>query len=366
MDRLTLVSPYVFVIGYIGYITTGVLYFSLVTDKFSIYYETFLFMAAGLLFYVLGCQFVFPDKKRIYFVLTGAAIAFYSIQEYYVVGIAIPVVSLFFLWSMEKIKAEYYVIIGVVLLTIELVVKGVPLFTPTLRRDYVDAVFIFGYTFLFLGLTFMAKTWQTKYIIAVFLGSLGLLSLFTYRVYVLELVIAGVISLYMLKKIKLIHVIGSALPLFGLILFLGYIGVTYQDWKLNAVELFFYRPAFTFGVLNKIVHEAGYFGITHGTLWLNVQSTIVIGPYLFGYESNITSTVMGPLIFDGGIFELGLMAFFGTGANTVYRKALTDRSKVPYYAILMAMFLVGIDVSFIPSIVLLFLAGLYLVSDAGT
>ena len=151
--------------------------------------------------------------------------------------------------------------------------------------------------------------------------------------------------------------------MFLLILVVGYIGVSYQEWKFNPLELFFFRPAFTFGVLNRVVSEAGFFGITHGGLWLKFSSATVMGPYLFGYESNITSTIMGPLIFDGGIAELGVMAFFGAAANTVYKKALQSKSKIPYYSILMGMFLVGVDVSFIPSIVLLFLIGLYLVSS---
>jgi hypothetical protein len=212
----------------------------------------------------------------------------------------------------------------------------------------------------------MTKDRDIKYVVGLFLGSLVLLSLFTYRVYVLELIIVVFTSLYMLRKVRILHVVAAAVPLFVLILGLGYIGVAYQEWNFNAIELFLFRPAFTVGVLSTIVHEAGYLGITHGRIWLHFTSTTIIGPHLFGYECNITSTVMGPLIFDGGIFELGLMAFFGAAMNTMYRKALQNKEKIPYYAIVLAIFLVGVDVSFIPSLVLLLFAGLYLASEPGT
>jgi hypothetical protein len=355
-----------FVVAFVGYVVMGVVWFPLVESQFSLHPETFLFIAAGLGCYIVGCQVVLPDKKRLYLTVTVGIVAFYSYQEYQMAGLVIPLVGMIFLMYVERMKAEYLLVIGIFLLAGELLVKGVPLFDSELRKGYVDAVFIFGYSFLFLGLTFMTRHWDTHYIVLLFAGSLVLLSLFTYRVYVIELVIVVVVSLYMLKKVKLLHVAASGIPLFLLVLLLGYIGVSYQSWKLNVIELFFYRPAFTLGVLSRIVHEAGYSGIAHGGLWLHIQSTVVIGPYLFGYESNITSTIMGPLIFDGGIVELGLMAFFGAGVHTLYRKALADESRVPYYAVLMAMVLVGVDVSFIPSIVILFFAGLYLVSEAGT
>lgn len=365
MDRLTLVSPYIFVVTYLGYIGLGILFFSQVSNQFVIYSETFLFVGAGLGFYILGCQFMLPDKKKLYFLLTAGFVTFYGYQEYHFPGLIIPVVGLTLLRFLEKMKAEHLLIMGISFLTIELLMKGVPILNPELRKGYADPLFILGYASLFVGLAFLARS-HVKCVFLLFLGSAALLSLFTYRVYIAELAIVVFVSLYILRKIQLIHVIMAAIPLFFLILLVGYIGVAYQEWELDAFDLFFLRPAFTFGVLNRIVHEAGYFGILHGKLWLKFTCGTVIGNSLFGYECNITSTILGPLIFDGGILELGLMAFFGAGTNTVYRKALIDSSKVPYYAILTAIFLVGIDVSFVPSIVMLFLAALYLVSEPET
>jgi hypothetical protein len=362
----TLVSPEIFALGFIGYVVVGILSFSLISDTFILYYEVFLYSAIGLLFYVVGCQITLPDRKMVYLFLTVGIGIFYSVQEYGEFGLVLPVFGVFALILIGKMRGEMLVGIGILLLVIQLMVGGIPLYDPELRRANVSLLFIFGYVFLFLGITFMTKDRDIKYIVGLFLGSLVLLSLFTYRVYVLELIIVVVTSLYMLRKVRTLHVVAAAVPLFVLILGLGYIGVAYQEWKFNAIELFLFRPAFTVGVLSTIVHEAGYFGITHGKIWLHFTSTTIIGPHLFGYDCNITSTVMGPLIFDGGIFELGLMAFFGAALNTMYRKALQNREKIPYYAIVLAIFLVGVDVSFIPSLVLLLFAGLYLASDSGT
>lgn len=361
-----MVSPYLFVICYIAYIAMGITSFSLVSDQFMIYPVTFLFIGVGLTLYVVGCQFVLPDKRRFYFLLLAFVVTFYAYKEYGLLGLGIPIFGMIALSYVEKMKAEWFLTLGISLLVIQLLWGGIPLLDSQIRRASVTPLFVFGYSFLFLGLTFLTVSKDLKYVIAASISSLILLSLFTFRVYIMELVIAVFVSLYMLRKIKVMHVIITALPLFLLILVIGYISVSYQEWKFNPLELFFFRPAFTFGVLNKVVHEAQFLGIAHGEIWLRVSSAEIIGTYLFGYESNITSTIMGPLIFDGGIAELGVMAFFGAVANTVYRKAVKDKSKIPYYSILMAMFLVGIDVSFIPSIVFLFLAGLYLVSAPGT
>jgi hypothetical protein len=366
MDSVKVVSPYLFVLCYIGYVIMGITSFSLVSYQFIIYPVTFLFIGVGLTLYVLGCQIVLPDKRRFYFLLLAVVVTFYAYREYGVLGLGIPVFGMIALSKVEKMKVEWFLALGVSLLVIQLFMGGIPLMDSQIRRASVTPLFVFGYSFLFLGLTFMIVSKDLKYVAVASVGSLILLSLFTFRVYIMELVIAVFVSLYMLRKIRVMQVIISAVPLFLLILVIGYIGVSYQEWKFNPLELFLFRPAFTFGVLNKVVHEAQYLGIAHGEIWLKVSSAEIMGTYLFGYESNITSTIMGPLIFDGGIAELGVMAFFGAVANTVYRKAVTHESKIPYYSILMAMFLVGIDVSFIPSIVFLFLAGLYLVSAPGT
>ncbi len=360
-----LVSPYIFVVLCTGFFVTGLFCSSLVKN-FSLHPVAFLFIGVGLAFYVIGCQFVLPDKRRLYFWLTISVVTFYGFQQYGLVGLSLAVVAVLFLLFIERTKGEWLVIIGVSLFLVELVTKGVPLFDAELRKDYVDAVFILGYCFLFLGITFMAKSYDTKYVVGLLVGSSVLLSLFTYRVYVLELVIVVMVSLYMLGKVKLTHIVVSGVLLFLLVLFIGLRGVAYQKWDFNALELFLFRPAFTFNVLNELVRKAGWFGITHGGIWLHFSCGTTIGEYVFGIKSNITGTVLGPLILDGGIFELVLMAFFGAVMNTMYRKALRDGGKVPFYAVALAIFLVGVDVSFVPSIVLLMVAGLYFVSEGGT
>ncbi|MBU7033461.1 MAG: hypothetical protein HXS53_13090, partial [Theionarchaea archaeon] len=314
--------------------------------------------------YVLGCQVTLPSMRTGYFVLTGVVVAFFSFQEYGLIGMIIPVIGLLALRLIEKIQAQWLFLTGVLLLTVQLIIGGIPLFDTILRKVSVTPLFVFGYCFLFVGITFMIRTLNLGYMILAILTSLILLSAFTFRVYILELMIAIFLTLYLYKKVRMIHICMSAVPLLLLIIIIGYVGVLYQDWKLNPLELFMYRPAFTFGVLNKIVGVAGISGISHGRIWLHFASATFIGSHLFGCDCNITSTIMGPLIFDGGLLELGLcMAFFGSASQTLYKKAEKDPNTVPYYAILMAMILVGVDVSFIPSIIVLFLVGLYLSSD---
>jgi hypothetical protein len=367
MDRkLLLVSPYIFVVLYIVYILIGVIFFSYVSDTFSMYSMTFVYIGAGLSFYVIGCQFTLPNAKTLYFVLTAALVVFYPYQEYGVsiLVLIIPAVAISVLLFVNKIKGEYLVATGIALLILRLLVKGVPLLAPELRTGNVDVPFLTGHIFLLVGTAFLTRKWDTKYIIALFLGGLLLLSVFTYRNVIIQFVIVVFTCLYMFKKINIKHMVVTVLPVFVLIVFIGFMGVQYQSWHLNPWELFVYRPAFTLGFLNMIVDKAGWFGITHGDVWMHFTSTYVIGPMMFGYECSITSTVMGPLIFDGGIIELGVMAFFGAGLNTMYKKALQNSKNIPFYALVLAIFLVGVDVSFIPSLVILFFAGLYMVSDS--
>jgi hypothetical protein len=327
------------------------------------YPVTFFFIGAGLGAFMLGSQITLPDMKRGYFVLIGLIVAFYSIQEYGIVGLILPVGGLCALTLIEKISARWLFFLGCVLLVIQLIHGGIPLLNTVLRKATVTPLFVFGYCFLFLGVTFMIRTFALKEVIIATLISLGLLSVFTFRVYILELMVAVLLSLYLYEKIKISQIILIAIPLFILLIVVGYVGVLYQEWTLNPLELFMYRPAFTFGVLNEIVHSAGISGISHGHIWLHFSSATYIGSSLFGCDCNITSTIMGPLIFDGGLFELLLcMTFFGSASFTIYKKAMKNQSYIPYYAICMAMILVGVDVSFIPSIIVLFLVGLFLVS----
>lgn len=354
----------IFIIAYVAYVGMGLVSFSLV--EFSLYPLTFLYILIGLLFYFVGCQFVLPDKRKFYFVLTIVVTTFYSYQHYHFLGLIIPLVAVVSLLFLERAKGEWLFAGGCLLLVAELVIKGVPLFHVELRKDYADPMFILGYCFLFLGVTFLARTWERKYVLGLLAGGLVLLSLFTYRVYVMELVIVVVVPLYMLQKIRLTHIIGLGLPVIALVLFLGYRGVAYQQWQFNALQLFFFRPAFTFGVLNELVEKAGFWGITHGQIWLKFACGAAVGEYIFATESNLTATLMGPLILDGGMVELGLMGIIGAAVNTLYRKAVNDETKVQYYAVVLAFVLAGVDVSFVPSIFLLLVAGLYLVSEKGT
>jgi hypothetical protein len=330
------------------------------------YAMTFVYIGVGLSFYVIGCQFTLPNIKTVCFVITAVLVVFYPYQEYGVsiLVLIIPAVAISVLLFVNKLKGEYLVVTGITLLVLRLLVKGVPLLTPELRTGNVDVPFLTGHIFLLVGTAFLTQKWDTKYIIALFLGGLLLLSVFTYRNVIIQYVIVVFTCLYMLKKIEVKHMVVTVLPLFVLIVFIGFMGVQYQSWHLNPWELFVYRPAFTFGVLNMIVNKAGWVGVTHGDVWMHFTSTYVIGPALFGYKCSITSTVMGPLIFDGGILELGVMAFFGAGLNTMYKKAVQTPSNIPFYSLVLAIFLVNVDVSFIPSLAILFFAGLYLVSDS--
>ncbi|MGC1120484.1 MAG: hypothetical protein WBA22_05265 [Candidatus Methanofastidiosia archaeon] len=358
-----LVSPYLFAFGFVGYLIVGILSFSYVSDKFSLYPRTFLYIGTGLVCYVAGCQVVLPDNRKMYYAITLVLATFYAYQEYHLPGLVLPFVAVGSLAAIQNVDKKWFIPLGMALILTQLVLKGIPALNPELRQANVTIVFIAGYIFVFLGLAFMAREWDLKKVGLYFVVTLVLLSLFTYRVYVLELILVVFVSLYMLGKISIRHIFLSAIPLFLLLVAIGYLGVMYQDWRFNAMELLLYRSAFTFGVVNSIVHEAGWWGITQGGIWLHFATNTVIGPFLFGYPCNITSTIMGPLIFDGGILELGLMGFFGAGLNTLYRKALKDQYTLPYYAIVLAVFVMCIDVSFFPSIVLLFFAGLYLASD---
>ncbi|MBU7021625.1 MAG: hypothetical protein HXS41_11260 [Theionarchaea archaeon] len=358
-----LVSPYLFVLGFAGYMSVGLLSFPYVSDRFSLYPQTFLYLGVGLACFVAGCQLVLPDSRRVYYAITLVLATFFAYQEYHLPGLILPFVAVGVLMAIQHANKKWFIPLGVALILSQLVLKGIPALNPELRQANVNVVFIAGYIFIFLGLTFMAREWDVRKVGLCFAITLVLLALFTYRVYVLELILVVFVSLYMLGKIRIRHIFFSAIPLFLLVVALGYLGVTYQDWKYNALELLLYRSAFTFGVINSIVQKAGWWGITHGGIWLHFSTSAVIGPYLFGYPCNITSTIMGPMIFDGGILELGWMGFFGAGLNTLYRKALKDRCNLPYYAIVLAIFLMCIDASFFPSIVLLFFAALYLASE---
>ncbi|HEC95902.1 MAG TPA: hypothetical protein ENI50_02650, partial [Euryarchaeota archaeon] len=149
--------------------------------------------------------------------------------------------------------------------------------------------------------------------------------------------------------------------IFLIVLNIAFLSFTSQRWKLDFLNLIFYRISYTVYVLNLIVEKSGFFGYYHG-LWLHPITGDIAGKIVLGYEHNTTSTILGPLILDFGIIEVPIMIFFGSVLGTVRKKMDTLKKAIPYYSILLSITLLCVEISPIPLIIFPYLIALYKIS----
>lgn len=379
---MRLFHPLIFVLGYIGFVVFALVGDSVVGEHlaFNFYPPVLIYIAIGLLFFSLGtrCAITFPSLNK--YLLAGIFFltTFYSIKlckfnlghniPCIVVGTAFGVLVILLLKYHKKLEeiGQKMLFLGILLLIFDLLyLRDIPLLHPEVRMHALNPLFVLGFPLIVLGINFeIFKRGQRRATLFFMVLSITLLSLFGFRGFLGILVLSTLINAYCNKRIDYKFLFLSATMFGVLMIFLGSVVIAYsiQDWKLNVIELLFYRASFTFGVLNEITRISGMFGITQGGIWsLPIMTNFFISEAILGYEHNITSTIMGPLIFDGGIVELiVVMFFFGIVLNTAYRRIDLDKGMIPYYSMFLATMLVAIEIGTIPMIIIPLLMLLYI------
>ena len=191
------------------------------------------------------------------------------------------------------------VVIALLLQTLNLVlIGGIPLFNSVLKSNATTNIWRIAYPlFLIMINILLAKYYDRKYLILVLLGAL-IFGLNGYRTSVLGILGSSFITLYYLDKIS------------------RKVGIAFI-----ALELIFYRAAFTLEVFEKIIPLAGS---THGHILGMIFSSgsprTFIGEYVLHYTVCLTSTLFGPVYLDFGLLGLTIqMLFMGIFLGLIYK-----------------------------------------------
>ena len=97
--------------------------------------------------------------------------------------------------------------------------------------------------------------------------------------------------------------------------FIAVQAIEWQHWSLNPLELLSYRAAFTLNILNKaILHQfvtgGNLFYSTLTGFFISVDPRVIVGQAVLGQKHSITSTILGPVLLDFGVFGLMIQMFF--------------------------------------------------------
>ncbi|MCD6127732.1 MAG: hypothetical protein J7J21_05110, partial [Methanomicrobia archaeon] len=258
-----------------------------------------------------------------------------------------------------KKYSNLFYLLGMALLISNLIyIKDIPLFNPDVKRKALTIIFVCGYSLFYIGFNFQTLK---KFKPELFILGFFVLFLYGYRTYILILILSTIIVLYYKKEIRTnLWIFGLAIVVF-FALNITFLHFTSQRWKLDFLDLVFYRISYTVYVLNRIVEISGFSGYCHD-LWLHPITGNIVGKIILGYDHNTTSTILGPLILDFGIFEVPLMIFFGSVLGTIRKRIDNLKKAIPYYSILLSITLLCVEISPVPLIIFPYLIALYKVS----
>jgi len=321
----------------------------------------FCYVAAGLGAYLAGTRHILKTNSRIFFALFSIFVFVTSIEGHgwhTLVALA-ALFALYWQWDTVRSHALHVAVSGMVLLLINMAYIGyVPLLNPGLRHASQTLPFVFGYGLAFLGGALYFPAHRRG---GALLAAAILIAVLPYgmRSYMLIFLIAVGIEAVMLGACTA-RCIAAFAAVAGIVLVgLGTITTLLlpQDWHLSGASLVLYRIGFTTHMLDEACRMAGWSGILHGEIWRMTATSPLVGEIVAG-SGNITTTILGPLVIDGGLVEMPLMAFAGATLNTLYSRARSAPEFVPYYALVLAILLISIEISPVPLIFGLFLFAL--------
>ena len=353
-----LFSPSIFIFVYISFIFVG-LFFKEEYITYNLNFMMIFYVLFGLSCFYIGTKINLKVNKIYILIMIFILLFYYSFVLYsYLAFLIVPV--LFFVLRLDfKKYSNLFYLLGMVLLISNLIyIKDIPLFNPDVKRKALTIIFVCGYSLFYIGFNFQTLK---KFKPELFILGFFVLFLYGYRTYILILILSTIIVLYYKKEIRTnLWIFGLAIVVFFAynIIFLHF---TSQRWKLDFLDLVFYRISYTVYVLNRIVEISGFSGYCHD-LWLHPITGNIVGKIILGYDHNTTSTILGPLILDFGIFEVSLMIFFGSVLGTIRKRIDNLKKAIPYYSILLSITLLCVEISPVPLIIFPYLIALYKVS----
>ncbi len=363
-----LFSPYIFLIGFIIFCIIGLIgksYFSEYYDT-GISFYTLAYISLISIFFMIGSKFNPKIKENILVITILFLIVLFSFKRFSYYSIILLFLGLLIIIMVKKnYFSKYYreiYIMGIGLCILNIIILGkLPLLNTEIRELSLTPLFVLGYSFLLISNSFGLINGKYPSNLIFPISSLFLFVLYGFRTYILLLIISTMISFYLIgKKEKTLYfgVIGLVLTVI-----LGYITVFLlpQNWKLNPFQLLWYRFTFTFDVFDRICSSVGFRFLGDYSLLTETTTGYIISREILNYSHNITSTIFGPPIFDGGVIGISLFALFASmSLFTLYKRTRENRLLIPYYSLILSIFLVSIEISPYPLILLLIPLSFYI------
>ncbi|MDY1590807.1 MAG: hypothetical protein RBS85_01380 [Methanofastidiosum sp.] len=363
-----LFSPYIFLIGFIIFCIIGLIGRHYFTEYFSIgvslYTVIYIFLISVV--FVISRKYNPNIKENILIGAIVFLVILFSFKRFNYFSIILSILALLILFMIKKnIFPRYYketYILGSFFCIINLVIMGeLPLIMPETRELSLTPLFVLGYSFVLISNNFGLLKEKYPFNLIFPVISLFLFSIYGFRTYIILLIFSSIVTLYLTDKKQKIVYFG----LIGLIvtISLGYITVLLlpQNWKLNPFELLWYRFTFTFDVFDKICSTARFNLFGDYSLLAETTTGYLISQKILNYSHNITSTIFGPPIFDGGFVEVCIFTFLTSiSLFKIYNETKSNSLLIPYYGLILSIFIVSIEISPYPLILLLIPLSLYI------
>ncbi|NPV50375.1 MAG: hypothetical protein HPY60_04155 [Candidatus Methanofastidiosum sp.] len=365
-----LFSPYIFLIGFIIFCIMGLMGKNYFIDYYNpgISFYTLLYILLISSLFIAGSKFNLNIKENYLIGIILFLVIFITFKRFGYYSIILSLLALMIIIMVRKNYFSIYYkeiyILGFLLCFLNILILGkLPLLNPEIRELALTPLFVLGYSFVLVSNNFGILKSRYPYYLIFPITSLLLFVLYGFRTYIILLIISTMIMFYLLdKKQKTLYfgLVGSIITIV-----LGYITVLLlpQNWKLNPFELLWYRVTFTFDVFDKICAKIGLNLFSNYSLLTETTTGYIISQEILNYSHNITSTIFGPPIFDGGLIEVMIFTLFASiSLFKLYKRTKDNRILIPYYSLILSIFLVSIEISPYPLILLLIPLSIYISS----
>lgn len=363
-------SPYIFFIGFILFCTLGLIgknYFKeLYVPGISRYTIFYIFLISSA--FIIGSKLNFNVSEHFLVGIIFFLVVLFTYKRFSFYSIALSLLSLIILFMIKKnYFSKYYkriYLLGVGLCLANIIYLGkLPLFNPLIRESALNPIFVLGYSLVFISSNFGVQ--RNRYPVNILLPSISLFIfiLYGFRTYIIISILSTIITFYMIDirhKAMYFGIVGLIITMI-----LGYLTILLlpQNWKLNPFELLWYRFTFTFDVFDKICTFVNFNFLGSFNLLTKTTTGYIISEKILNYSHNITSTIFGPPIFDGGILEVSIFTVLTSiSLFKLYNKTKNNTSLIPYYSLILSVFLVSIEISPYPLILLLIPLSFYISS----
>ena len=333
LEKLDLFHPFILVFITIIFLLIAIPSWTIMGELVPPYPQLYIYIAIGLLFFILGVLFVKFSLNKFEFFnkinLTKPNNSNNSnkpnesnnsnkTNENNNQFIA-KKLSLFDKYSKEELIIVSIVVIGIILQIINIArLGGIPLFSSELKAKAATKIWLISYILFLPSINILLAKFNRKSHYLLLILGLGLFALTGYRTTPIAILLSSFITLYYTREFKLKYQIIFIILIAVLLIVIGFIAVNAigtQHWRLNALELVSYRAGFTLKILDRAINRQL---ITAGALFystltgfiFSVDPRVLVGEAVLSYSHSTTSTIFGPALLDFGIVGMIIQMFF--------------------------------------------------------